>query len=161
MFNGPYNYKLILSGEGEKRRIDKKIQEGKIVNFSKPLTNNKQPKLYIIRIEEEIVYVGYTSQSISSRLNSGLKAKYGYKWRTKRDEFRLSVYVFVDKFIGDKDKDDDYYHFVEAIEAELVFLVRYKTGNWPKYQNEIHFHQNQSIRVKGIAENLLEFIEKK
>jgi len=33
---------------------------------------------------------------------------------------------------------------VESIEAELVYLVRYRHGAWPKYQMEIHFHQSSA-----------------
>jgi len=39
---------------------------------------------------------------------------------------------------------------MEAIEAELVYFIREKTGNWPKYQMEIHFHR-ASEEEKQIA----------
>jgi hypothetical protein len=33
---------------------------------------------------------------------------------------------------------------IESIEAELVFLIRQKTGLWPLTQNEIHFNNDFS-----------------
>lgn len=61
----------------------------------------------------------------------------GYKWiekhNNKESDLELSVFCFPE--INDR-------LFVEAIEAEIAFLVRTKTGSWPECQNEIHFHND-------------------
>jgi len=33
---------------------------------------------------------------------------------------------------------------VEKVEAELVYIIRHKTGAWPKYQTEIHFSKPEA-----------------
>ena len=43
---------------------------------------------------------------------------------------------------------------VEAVEAELVYYIREKTGQWPKYQMEIHFH-GATESEKEIAKSIL------
>ena len=40
---------------------------------------------------------------------------------------------------------------VEPVEAEVAYLVRRHTGEWPEYQMEIHFHQS-SKTDKELAE---------
>lgn len=163
MYTGPHRYKIILKDKEGSRAIDKKIKEGKVGKFTKPLVNNKQPKIYIIKDNGEIVYVGYTSQSITTRLNLGLKATgkdgyYGYKWKNVKDEFELCVFVFQQTFTGDSEKDRVLREYVEAIEAELVYMVRQELGEWPKYQNEIHFNNNKRSSVLRVANNLYKYI---
>ena len=41
--------------------------------------------------------------------------------------------------------------FVESVEAELVYLIRKKTGKWPCFQNEIHFSNHNLKKAKEIA----------
>jgi hypothetical protein len=43
---------------------------------------------------------------------------------------------------------------LEAVEAELVYFIREKTGKWPKYQMEIHFHEASAI-VRRVARKIL------
>lgn len=79
--------------------------------------------------------MGITTQNIRNRLWKGFNAKgehgyYGYKWQNK-DTVALLVWSF-----PNKTKD-----YVEAIEEELVYFIREKTGDWPMYQMEIHFHR--------------------
>ena len=160
MYRGPFKYKIELSGGANKRKIIKKTIEGKTVNFSSPVTDKNLPKLYVLSIEKEIVYMGYTSQSVSSRLYYGLRANgkngyhgyHGYKWK-QQQELSLDVFVFQDFFGKDAKENIMYYQFIEAIEAELVYLVRHKTGKWPKFQNEIHFHNE---KLKTAKEKALE-----
>lgn len=162
-YQGSFHHTLILSGNNHNRKILSKLKNGKATKFKKPLTLAKTPKLYIIKMENEIIYVGYTSQSISSRLNYGLKANgnkgyYGYKWKNAKDKFELFVFVFEKTLSGNKTLDKQVIEKIEAIEAELVFLIRENDGNWPKFQNEIHFHYNQSVRAKNIAKNIYRYI---
>lgn len=162
-YSGPYRHKLILDGKPGSRRIVSKLKEGKQVNFTSPLTKSKRPKIYVIKIKSDIVYIGYTSQSMTTRLNYGLKASgkngyHGYKWKKDYDEVELLVFVFEKSYSGDKEADLKTKHFVEAIEAELVFKYRSETGMWPKYQHEIHFNNTRRQNVLGIAGYMWEYI---
>lgn len=162
-YSGPYRYQLILSGAEDKRQIVAKLKEGRHTKFVPPLTKNKRPKIYVIKVDKEVVYIGYTSQSITSRLNYGLKAKgkngyHGYKWKNASDEVELLVFVFERELAGDIEKDRGTINFVEAIEAELVFKHRAEKGYWPKYQNEIHFNNEQLKSVLGITECIYNYI---
>jgi hypothetical protein len=162
-YSGPYRHKLILAGSEENRAIAAILKDGKQVHFSSPLTKNKGPKIYVIKIDGEVVYIGYTSQSINSRLKSGLKAKgkngyYGYKWKNETDEVELLVFVFERTLSGDTKNDKPIIAFVEAIEAELVYKFRSQNGEWPKYQNEIHFNNSDRKGVLGITEYIFKYM---
>ncbi len=107
-------------------------------------------KLYVIKDGEKFLYVGEANCSIVTRLRRGFTSyRYfsrngnarggyqGYKWIKLSDsEVRsaLSVYVLVFE-----KKYDEYRGFVEAVEGELVYLIRKETKQWPLFQNEIHF----------------------
>ena len=121
----------------------------KFNHFIAPDTKAGMPKLYMVKNGREIFYVGITSQGISSRLRYGFKAAgekgyYGYKWKDKITEAELLVWCFS----GSTPKH------IEAIEAELVYFIREKTGRWPKYQMEIHFH-GASESEKQVAKSIL------
>lgn len=105
-------------------------------------------KLYIVKQGEDIIYVGTTKQDIRKRLRYGFSAKgehgyYGYKWKGL-DAVDLLVWCF-----PDSNKDH-----VEAIEAELVYFIRERTGYWPKYQMEIHFHRASESEMQ-VAKSIL------
>ena len=160
-YNGPYCYTLHLSGEEKKRVISKKTCDGKPTNFQKPVTLNKRPKIYILKAEEKMVYVGYASQSIGTRLGQGIRAGglngyHGYKWK-QQDELELFVFVFDQELKGSKHKQDESFVLLaEAVEAELVYKVREETGKWPEFQNEIHFNNEQRDLAKDIAAHMFE-----
>ena len=121
----------------------------KLNHFIAPDTNAGIPKLYVVRNGNGILYVGITSQGMSSRLWYGFKASgekgyYGYKWKDKITEAELLIW----RFPGSTQKH------IEAIEAELVYFIREKTGQWPKYQMEIHFH-GTSESDRQVAESIL------
>jgi len=123
------------------------LEGKKIKTFQKPATSKKLHKLYIIKHLSNIVYIGFTCQSIRTRLQSGLIATgdhgyYGYQWK-KLDKIDLCIVYFPGKSQID----------IEALEAELVYLVRKNTGKWPSCQTEIHFH-NISKKVKDEAKLL-------
>lgn len=153
MYSGPFIYKIVLSGDEKNRKIIKKTTAGKTANFSSPLTDTNLAKLYVLCLDKEIVYIGYTKQSLSNRLNSGLKANgkkgyYGYKWK-QEEELDLCVFVFQDLFGECKEENKDYIQFIETVEAELAYKVRQETGKWPRFQNEIHFH-NKQLRTASV-----------
>jgi len=129
-----YRYRLgMRNGE-----IDSIELGGKAVNtFRKPVTDKGVFKLYVVKHQSKVIYVGVTSQGIRTRLRQGLKAKgehgyHGYQWKNL-SEVDLLVWCFPEEpFERER---------MESIEAELVYLVRSHTGQWPEYQTEIHFHR--------------------
>ncbi len=121
----------------------------KISHFVAPESKSGIQKLYVVKDGSDICYVGITSQSMSSRLRGGLVDNghfgyHGYKWKNKLKKAELLIWTF-----PAKTRDS-----VEAIEAELVYYIREKTGNWPKYQMEIHFHR-ASEAEKQISKSIL------
>jgi hypothetical protein len=164
-YTGPYTYKLNITDNGEDRVIDRREFQDKVVKtFSYPLTSAKRPKIYIIEEGSVFHYVGYSSQSITTRIRNGLKKAdtykgyNGYHWK-KLNSLYLHVFVFDDVFkteIADEDKDGNraYKAFAEAVEAEIAFFVRNKTGKWPVSQNEIHFNNIRLPEAVQIAENM-------
>jgi len=120
-------------------------------SFFKPLTENKY-KLYVLKKDDEFLYIGITRQSLRSRLHSGFNAKgkngyHGYKWKDLKN-----VKLFVWTFQNYTETQ------LENMEAELTYLIRSKTNNWPLYQNEIHFN-NKFEKGKEIAEKIFELVE--
>ncbi len=119
-------------------------------HFVTPDTKAGPQKLYVLKNRKEIYYVGVTSLLMSSRLRIGYRAKgeqgyHGYKWIGKISKAELLVWCFTE---ADRSP-------AEAVEGELVYLVRNRTGKWPTYQMEIHFHPNASNKEKQIAETLV------
>ena len=107
----------------------------KVETFSYPVTASDLPKIYVVKSGPEVIYVGHTKQSIRSRLKYGLEAQgkggyHGYMWK---DLPKVDILIWC---FPDRDKE-----YAEAIEGELVFLFRSRTGKWPKHQIEIHFHR--------------------
>jgi len=138
-----YNIHLAKNKITEIKILPEKISTKK---FLKSSITNKLPKIYIIKHKSEIIYVGITTQSIVNRLRYGFTANgkngyHGYKWKSL-DEIDLLVYLFANS--SEK---------IEAIEAEIVYHVRSKTGFWPKYQTEIHFH-NATQKEKDVAHEI-------
>jgi len=109
------------------------------------LANKKGPKIYILKINKEIAYIGITRQPLSNRFRYGLSATgengyHGYAWKELANSGESEpIDLFIYRFDDEKR--------TEAIEAEIVYLVRNKTGKWPKYQTEIHFHQANAEEI--------------
>ena len=104
-------------------------------HFIKPDTEVGQ-KLYLVSCGGELHYVGITNRPMSARISVGLKAErkngyYGYAWKQIRKPLILHVICWSGK--GNLQKN------IEAIEAEIAFLCRTITGDWPLSQTEIHF----------------------
>jgi len=119
-------------------------------HFIAPDTKPGIQKLYVVKDSRDICYVGITSQPMSSRLRIGFiddghYGYHGYKWKDKLKQAELLVWTFPDIA-----KDS-----IEAIEAELVYYIREKTGSWPKYQMEIHFHE-ASEAERQVAKSILD-----
>lgn len=160
-YSGPYIYDLTLESVMDDRLVATRIFEGEEYRtFKKPVTNDRTPKIYVIQAEGKTLYVGYTTQSISNRLRDGLKKAgtfkdyKGYKWKNFAS-LKLSIFVFDCRLEGKRcEADIPFIDLAEAVEAELVYLVREKTGKWPEFQNEIHFNNAELEKAKAIAADL-------
>jgi hypothetical protein len=122
-------------------------------------------KLYIVHDGVEIYYVGETIGSIKKRFDRAVRAfknhqagkknkngYSGYKWLRESTVTDLKLYVI--------EFDQEYDHnrlFIEAIEAEFVYLVR-KASKWPVYQHEIHFYRIPDM--SAIAQEIFTEFEK-
>lgn len=126
-----------------------------VQKFQTPVIK-KAPKIYLVKYRNEIVYVGFTTDSISNRLRTGLApgrynkgdidpsegshGYHGYKWKVL-DEVDLYVWVFEGIDLPkEKGKLDPVKQMFENIESEMVFQIKQQTDRWPKYQSEIHFY---------------------
>lgn len=123
-----------------------------VKNYDKPVTQ-RCAKLYVVKQNKKVLYVGIALQSIANRLRNGFKAKgiggyYGYKWKDLKGNLDLLVWSFP----GEKLES------IEAVEAEVVFAIRQHTGMWPSFQTEIHFHaptKKERFLAKKISEHLV------
>jgi hypothetical protein len=102
------------------------------------LGTSRLPKLYVISVEGQPVYVGITRQSIRTRFRIGFNAigengYHGYAWRHSFTAAKLYIWAHADAPAENQMLD------METVEAEIVFLIRC-SGQWPASQTEIHFH---------------------
>ena len=136
MLTGPERYELALTPTGY--RLDRRFCGSACKNI---------PKLYVVVVNGQVVYVGVTRRSMSSRLRYGFTATgengyHGYAWRHKHT--RASLYVWT----AQEDADSS---ILETIEAEVVFLARHSTAAWPDCQTEIHFHPASDAHKEAAA----------
>jgi hypothetical protein len=122
-------------------------------NFS-GLANTKQPKLYVIAVDGEIIYVGVTKSTMGARFYGGWKANgkngyHGYAFRHTHKQADLYVWCH-DDAVGRSSL------VVETVEAEVAYLVR-KAGQWPRGQTEIHFHRSEKEH-RELAERIVQHI---
>ncbi|UOX32947.1 hypothetical protein LXD69_12975 [Flavobacterium sediminilitoris] len=125
---------------------------------------NERRKLYVVYHASEIFYVGEAHTSIKTRFQRGYNAyNYykrnndtarngykGYKWLNKEHNSHRTLAVSVVTFPEEYDCNRE---MIEAIEGELVYLIRNKFGYWPNFQNEIHFSNCEG--ALEIAEDIL------
>ena len=147
-------YKIKIAGS-EFQCIEANGEKGK--GFIYPDSSNKLPKLYVVKNSHEIYYVGITTQKIRERLRQGFNAKgehgyYGYKWKNQSGKLVLSIWVL------ENIEPDEAYRDLETIEAEIVFLCRLHSNQWPESQHEIHFHKSEEFHRK-CAQQIYEHIE--
>lgn len=125
-------------------------------------------KIYVVKSGHDYLYVGEANTSIKTRFQRGFvshryfvknnKARggyKGYKWiddPSRAENKLLSIYVAVLSKEYDEDRE-----FSEAIEGELVFLIRSSENKWPLFQNEIHFNNRE--RAIDIANQILTSIK--
>jgi hypothetical protein len=128
---GPERYKLSF----DSKTFKVYSREGK--NKFCGLANSKFPKLYVVSVDGEPIYVGITKQRMQTRLVYGFTAVgrggyHGYAWRHKLKEADIDVWC-------QEEPSKNGMVDIETVEAEVVFLVR-RAGQWPLCQTEIHFH---------------------
>jgi hypothetical protein len=119
-------------------------------NFS-GLATSRRPKLYVVSVDSQLVYVGITRQSMRTRFRFGFGASgkhgyHGYAWRHTHTEAILNIWCHEDAPATNPDLD------IETIEAEVVYLAR-SAGQWPAGQTEIHFHPSNEDH-RHIAETI-------
>ena len=124
-------------------------------------------KLYIVHIGDTVLYVGEAHTSIKKRFQRSCTAfnhyfrnnevarngYKGYKWLNAGDNINRNLAVTVAIF---DESFDDNRKMVEAIEGEIVYLIRKRTHKWPEFQNEIHFSncEGAGLIATGILDRL-------
>lgn len=135
VLNEPQDY-IIELAEGDSYRLR---TDAGVCTFSKPSTVRGLAKLYTLSDAGALLYVGIAEQPMSSRLNFGFKASgkggyHGYKWKGLKQPLALSVWT------AQIDGQPASLREMETVEAEVAFLCRQQSGQWPAYQHEIHFY---------------------
>lgn len=150
-----YCYQLKLE-DVRSNGLSKKMIK-KEVNFDPVVNKPGLSKLYVVKANKEFVYVGIARQGMREKLRRGLnptkndisRGYHGYKWCGLK-----SIMIYIWLLPEDNKKMD----IVESLEAEVTYLIRKNTGAWPKYQNEIHFHQ-PSGKVAREAKEIFSFLK--
>jgi len=142
--SSPQDYSIEVSSDGKYRLSS----AGSVCTFSKPASTGKLAKLYTIADAGRLIYVGIAEQSMSSRLSYGFRANgkggyHGYKWKGLRHRLSLTVWT------ATENNAPVTVRVLETVEAEVAFLCRELSNQWPAYQHEIHFHQSSSVHRKA------------
>jgi hypothetical protein len=107
----------------------------------------------VVSVDDQPIYVGITRQRMQARLRIGWPATaqhgyHGYQWRREYPAAMLDVWYQLDAPPGVEGMLE-----IETVEAEVVFLIR-KTGQWPRWQTEIHFHES-TTEHRAVAQAIL------
>ena len=127
--NGPERYRLQFDS------TDFQVTCAKGTSKFSGIAISKKPKLYIASVDEVPIYVGVTKQPIRNRLRFG---------RHALSEAYLDIWSHEDAPADNSTSE------IETIEAEVVFLIR-SSGQWPRFQTEIHFHPSTSLHREAAA----------
>lgn len=124
-------------------------------HFVSPATK-AGPKLYLVFEGGTLIYVGVAIRAMASRLRDGFKPPgkngyHGYAWKHLTRDLRLDIWYLRKKQSSSSLKE------LESLEAEVVYLFRSSTGQWPKYQTEIHFHPSTTAH-RDAARRALDYI---
>ncbi len=101
-----------------------------------------QGAIYVISDNNtgEFVYVGSSTKKEGKTpfhtISSGLKRKYNYKFSDRQINIRVDLFTFGPL---PKNNGGTTFECIEAVEAEIVYLIRKTKGKWPTGQHEIHF----------------------
>lgn len=145
---GPHQYRLIVQPGGNSYQHDPASGHA---HFVAPVTR-RAPKLYLVSAGAEPIYVGQTVQSIRARMRLGFTAVgvggyYGYAWRHHHPAVDLRVWLL------EGAPEETELIDLQTIEAEFVYLLRHRFGQWPSFQTEIHFFPSQPIH-RQLAEQV-------
>ncbi|MEX1227206.1 MAG: hypothetical protein WD623_15560 [Marinobacter sp.] len=125
-------------------------QSSQNCKFSAPACTSGIAKLYTISSDDSLLYVGITKQRMSIRMGYGFKANgkggyHGYKWKFLEATLKLSVWTAklhgVHAPLGE----------MGTIEAEVAFICRQHSGQWPTHQHEIHFSPSEQYHRHAAA----------
>lgn len=129
---------------------------------NRALEKNRR-KIYIISSSQEVLYIGEAVTSMQTRFKRGCtsynyfiknkKARNGYrgyKWLNNKENLERKLIVNVAIFESEYNAAEKR-NIIEAIEAELVHLTRSQLGYWPKFQNEIHFQNDEDAKETAAA----------
>lgn len=135
--NAPSCYQLRV--EGGRYTL---LANGEPSRFTAPASLTGVPKLYTVADGQSLLYVGIAIRSMAVRLRDGFLASgktgyWGYKWKGLNQTVHLTVWT------GTRSGAELSRRDLEAIEAEVAFLCRNHSGQWPSYQNEIHFQPSE------------------
>jgi hypothetical protein len=126
----------------------KDIPRLKPVGHSSSVVRQSGYKLYVVTSSVEVLYVGVTKTSFTSRLRLGylrianpLNGYHGYKWLRGTHARNLQLYLLnLEVLLLQAPLSCTPKELAERLESELVFAIRTATGAWPIAQHEIHFH---------------------
>jgi hypothetical protein len=127
-------------------------------DLKKCLMNPRKICLYVIEQTGKIIYVG-SSKNIGSTLSTGANRDYPYRWlRSRRGGAIIGHFFSFDEDFGAVSDAE----VREAIEGEVVFEIRKRTGCWPEDQVEIHFRESlrTNTGVTRCVGQVLQFLEK-
>lgn len=141
--NPPQDYTVVLSETGSGALEYALSSDGDRCTFSAPASRSKTPKVYTLSAKGALLYVGFASQGMAGRLRLGFQADgaggyHGYKWKMLRDPLLLSVWTATSGKSPVSRVD------METVEAEVAFLCRLRSGQWPAHQTEIHFFKSSA-----------------
>ena len=168
----PHTYQIAWESSKEPPKVVDS-DNGKL-NFSKPVTEESKPKLYVVSHDERPIYVGKTTGPMASRLREGFNPAghngyKGYLWRHYMKKATINIWILtldcrdaaeltedpsMKLAVNGNNKKRIEEIIIETLEAEIVLLIQRTWGQWPEYQSEIHFHQSQPTHRK-IAQEIV------
>jgi hypothetical protein len=119
--------------------------------FNAPFSTRGVAKLYTLACDHSLLYVGIAQQSMAGRLRDGFSATgkggyWGYKWKDLERTLKLTVWT------AKSDGQHVSLRELETVEAEVAFLCRQLSGQWPAFQHEIHFYPSAPSHRDAAAE---------
>lgn len=132
--NEPAKFDLVLSGGNYELQRDQTKTK-----FTQPASQRGIAKLYTLSDRNTLIYVSIAKQPMAARLGYGMRANgksgyWGYKWKDLERTVQLTVWTATVEGIPASLRE------LETVEAEVAFLCRQQSGQWPVHQHEIHFY---------------------
>lgn len=115
-----------------------------------------QLKIFVIRSENEIPYVGYASETMYPCITKGLAASMAKEYM-KDGEFEtkeLDLYIFEFLLFADFSKTETRQYY-QSIQSELIYLIKAETGTWPILQKQINLWNENQEEAREIAYEMI------